>query len=174
VKDFLTKPETAQGRALYQELLGVHAALRRDLASVRRLAQECRDGRAAEKLQEEIAELESNSPLWRLKIGCLHYCRFVEAHHGAEDALLFPRLRQLNPEVGPIVDRLEGDHRKVAEDIVAVEEAAQALTGTDSVNARERLATGLDTLGDDLLAHLDFEEKSLEPTLSRLETWPPG
>jgi iron-sulfur cluster repair protein YtfE (RIC family) len=169
VKDFLAQPETPQGVAFYQELLWVHDRLRGDLATVRQLADDCRNGRAAEELQAEIGRLETNSPLWRLKMGCLHYCRFVEAHHGAEDAMLFPRLRQANPEIGPVVDRLEADHKRVAAGLVTVEEAAQALTGTDSEGARERLATGLDRLADDLLAHLDYEEQNLEATLRRIE-----
>jgi cell division septum initiation protein DivIVA len=169
VKDFLAQPETPQGSAFFEELLWVHSRLRKDLATVRRLAEECREGRPAEELQDEIASLEANSPLWRLKIGCLHYCHFVHSHHTAEDMMLFPRLRIANPELNPVIDKLEADHKEVADLLRKIEATAQALTGSDSDAARERLSGELDSLGDHLLAHLDYEEKNLEPSLRRIE-----
>src|SRR5262245_5697877 len=93
--------------SLYEELLWVHGAVRRDLDLVRRLADECLDGRPAGELVDEVRRLETNGPLWRLKVNCLRYCAFVHSHHGAEDAMLFPRLVIDNPELEPIVDRLE-------------------------------------------------------------------
>jgi iron-sulfur cluster repair protein YtfE (RIC family) len=161
--------ETGQGRALFQELLWVHGAIRRDLETVRRLATEVLEGLPAERLNAELRELEANGPLWQLKVNCLRYCRFVHLHHGAEDVLLFPRLRETNPAIGPVVDQLEADHRRVSHDLDEVEAAATHLTNGDSESARLRVAEGLDLLAANLLAHLDFEEREAGPTLRRLE-----
>jgi hypothetical protein len=108
MSEFTEGPETPEGKALFEELLWVHGMVRRDLDTVRRLADECQAGRPAEELADEIRELETNGPLWRLKVNCLRYCRFVHSHHGAEDALLFGgcvrRTRRLGPEphAGPL------------------------------------------------------------------------
>jgi Hemerythrin HHE cation binding domain len=161
--------ETEQGRALFQELLWVHRAIRRDLETVRRLASEVVVGLPADRLNAELEELEANGPLWQLKINCLRYCRFVHLHHGAEDALLFPRLRETNPEIGPVVDRLEDEHRRVSDQLDEVEAAAAELTNGGREAARRRVADGLNVLAEDLLAHLEFEEREAGPTLRRLE-----
>ena len=160
--------ETEQGRALFQELLWVHSVVRRDLDSVRRLAGEVVNGLPAEQLNAELDELQTNGPMWQLKVNCLRYCRFVHLHHHAEDVLLFPRLREADSDIGPVVDRLEADHRRV-DDLDEVEAAAAQLTDGDSEAARTRVADGLNVLAENLLAHLDFEEREAGPTLRRLE-----
>jgi iron-sulfur cluster repair protein YtfE (RIC family) len=162
-------PETEQGRALFRELLWVHSVVRRDLETVRRLAREVVDGLPAEQLNAELDELQTNGPLWQLKVNCLRYCRFVHLHHHAEDVLLFPRLRETDTDIGPVVDKLEADHRRVSDDLDEVEAAAVHLTNGDSETARERVADCLNVLAENLLAHLDFEEREAGPTLRRLE-----
>jgi hypothetical protein len=162
-------PETEQGRALFRELVWVHSAIRRDLETVRRLADEVLDGLPAGMLNDELKDLQANGPLWQLKINCLRYCRFVHLHHGAEDVLLFPRLRETDPAIGPVVDRLEDEHRRVSDQLDEVEAAALQLTNREGEAARRRVADGLTTLAEDLLAHLEFEEREAGPTLRRLE-----
>ena len=161
--------ETEQGRALFQELLWVHSVVRRDLETVRRLAAEVLNGLPAEQLNAELDALQTNGPLWQLKVNCLRYCRFVHLHHRAEDVLLFPRLRETDSAIGPVVDRLEADHRRVSDDLDAVEVAAAQLTNAEGEEARQRVADGLNVLAENLLEHLDFEEREAGPTLRRLE-----
>ena len=79
----------------------MHSVVRRDLETVQRLAGEVVDGLPAEQLKAELDELQTNGPLWRLKVNCLRYCRFVHSHHNAEDVLLFPRLRETDSEIVP-------------------------------------------------------------------------
>ena len=57
---------------------------------VEQLAVDVGDGLPGEAVEDALAELKTNGPLWQLKVNCLRYCRFVHAHHGAEDVLLFP------------------------------------------------------------------------------------
>jgi hypothetical protein len=161
--------ETAQGRAMFQELLWVHDMLRRDLETVRGLAADALNGRPTEEIQSEVSELKAGRPLWQLKLNCIHYCRFVEGHHGLEDAALFPALVRTDPGITPVVERLEREHRDVAETLVRVEEAVEELPDDGGEEERRRLADALQLLGDRLLVHLDFEEQSIGPTLRRLE-----
>lgn len=162
------KPETARGRAMFEELLWVHAAIRRDLEIVEQLAADVSEGLPGEAVEDALAELKTGGPLWQLKVNCLRYCRFVHAHHGAEDALLFPALRAADSSIGPVVDRLEADHRRVSDLLDVVEAAARALTETDGGEARRRVIDGLRDLHAHLLEHLDYEELRAGPTIRRL------
>lgn len=167
-----TRPETARGRVTYRLLLAVHAAVRSDLERVERLAAQALDGLPAEALTQELDELKRNGMLWRLKLDCLRYCRFVHSHHNAEDVAFFPELRETNPALNPVIDRLEADHRRVADDLDAVEAAARALADDEGQPARRAVADALETLGARLLEHLSYEERNLEATVLRLRDYP--
>jgi hemerythrin HHE cation binding domain-containing protein len=169
---FEQRPETARGRAIYELLLAVHAKIRRDLERVETLAGKAADGLPAEEVREQIHELKRDSMLWRLQVNCLRYCRFVHAHHHAEDAGFFPELRETNPAIDPVIDRLEGDHRRVSDDLDAVEAAANALSDDESQDARRRIVDTLLSLSENLLEHLSYEELSVEATVLRIrESW---
>ena len=160
---------TARGEAMFRELQWVHSMVRRDLAVVEQLAAEVADGLGGEEVEAALAELKTGGPLWQLKVNCLRYCRFVHSHHGAEDVLLFPALRAANPALGPVVDRLEADHRRVSDLLDAVEAAARALNGTPGEAARARVVDALQELHAHLLEHLDYEERSAGPTIRTLD-----
>ena len=162
-------PVTPQGEALYQDLLWVHNLLRQDLATVERLAVEVAEGAAAEEVVAGVRALETTGPLWRLRASCLHYCRFVHHHHRLEDLALFPELTRTNPSLGPVVDRLQKDHRRVADLLEGVESAVEALDGEDTPAARASVSTALEALAAHLLAHLELEEESVAETLLRWE-----
>ncbi len=164
-------PETAQGRAIFQELLWVHAAIRRDLTTVSELATEVGNGMAATEVRDRIEGLQTNGPLWQLKINCLQYCRFVHSHHNHEDALFFPRLREANPELAPVVDKLEADHREVSGLLDETEAAARDLGDGDDADGRDSLVSALEALAEQLIAHLDYEEERAGPTIRRLAGW---
>lgn len=160
------------GRHLMEELEWVHGAIRRDLATCKELAGQVASGAGAGHVEEEIRSLKNNSILWRLRVGCLTYCRFVHTHHRFEDVGIFPGLRRSSPELGPVVDRLEADHRRVSGRIEEVEAATRALVADDGARTRNRLVVALDDLGVDLLEHLKFEEDSIEPTVLGWDRWP--
>jgi hypothetical protein len=162
-------PETDRGRAMFEELLWVHSAIRRDLRLVEHLAADVGEGLPGEAVQDALAELKTTGPLWQLKVNCLRYCRFVHAHHGAEDVLLFPALRAVDPSIGPVVDRLEADHARVSDLLDVVEAAGRELTDTDGGDARRRVIDGLQDLHGHLLEHLDYEERNAGPAIRRLD-----
>jgi Hemerythrin HHE cation binding domain len=169
---FEAKPETARGRAMYGMLLAVHAAIRRDLDLIQGLATQALDGVDAEDLRRQLDELKRGSMLWRLQVNCLRYCSFVHSHHNAEDADFFPELRATNPAINPVIDRLQGDHRRVSGELDAVEAAANALADDEGRQARQALVDTLRTVAESLLEHLDYEELSIESTVLRLDEAP--
>jgi hypothetical protein len=162
-------PETDRGRAMFEELLWVHSIIRRDLEIVEKLAADVGAGLPGEAVQDALGELKTTGPLWQLKVNCLRYCRHVHAHHGAENVLLFPALRGVDPSIGPVVDRLEADHARVSDLLDAVEAAARSLTDTNGGDARRRIIDGLQDLHVHLLEHLDYEERHAGPTMRRLD-----
>jgi Hemerythrin HHE cation binding domain len=142
--------------------------LRRDLERVDALAREVAAGMPGAELEAELSELKAAGPLWQLKVNCLRYCRFVHLHHNLEDAMLFPALRDADPAIGPVVDRLEADHRRVSDLLHVVEAAAARLTAAEE-DARAGVVLALDELHAHLLEHLDYEELNAGPVLRRLE-----
>jgi hypothetical protein len=157
---------------MFRELLYIHSHLRRDLQTVRRLAEQARDGLSPETILAEIRNLETNSPLWQLKFGCMHYCRFVHAHHTIEDAALFPMVRKNDPSLSSVVDKLEEDHLVVHHITERIAEIAAEVASDASGVSRFKLVQALADLENHLLGHLDFEEQSLGPLLSSWDRWP--
>ena len=165
---FEARPQTVRGRVTYRLLLQVHAAIRSDLERVERLAAQAVDGLPADEVRRELEEIKRDGMLWRLRIDCLRYCRFVHSHHTAEDVAFFPELRTTNPAINPVIDRLEADHRRVSLDLDAVEAAAKALSDDEDEPARKAVADALEVLRERLLAHLDYEERSIHDTVLRV------
>jgi Hemerythrin HHE cation binding domain len=165
---FEETPETNRGRLLYELLVSVHAHIRGERDRVERLAAAVVDGLPAEGLEQELEALRSNSMLWQFQLGCLRYCRFVHLHHRAEDADLFGELEEVNPAIAPAVERLRAEHREVSDYLDAVEASARALTEDDSLEARRSVADALEALAGHLLAHLEYEERSVAATARRL------
>jgi hypothetical protein len=165
-------PQNPRGEALVAELRWVHGMIRRDLQTVRQLAEGTANGQPGDQIRAGISALAATGPLWQLKINCLRYCRFVHSHHHAESAMLFPALRRADPALNPVVDRLEAEHRAVSGRLDEVEAAAQALAGHDEASLRERLATALQDLSTELLEHLQYEEDHISDTLRTWPGWP--
>jgi hypothetical protein len=157
---------------MFRELLLIHSLLRRDLQRVRRLADAARDGLSPQAILTEIRELETNSPLWRLKFGCFYYCRFVHAHHTIEDAAVFPMVRKHDPSLNRVVDRLEEDHLKVHHITERIAAVAERVPDDASGISRLELVAALTELEEHLLAHLAREEEALGPLLSTWDHWP--
>ena len=163
----LTNPgdEQKPGESFVQELLWVHDMIRRDLVAVRRLAADALDGAPPEDLSAEIESLQTKGPLWKLRMNCMHYCRFVHGHHSLEDQAMFPALLESNPELSPVLDKLKADHREIAGYLDEIAESIGELQWDETPSSRQRLAAALDRLSEHLLVHLDYEEEALSPTL---------
>ncbi|HVC38983.1 MAG TPA: hemerythrin domain-containing protein [Candidatus Dormibacteraeota bacterium] len=160
--------EASEPTSFLDELRWVHSLLRRDLEACQTLAESVDGGAPADRVREEIEALRRRGPLFQLQLNCLRFCQFVHGHHGAEDAALFPAVRRANPELGPSVDRLEADHRRVSDLLREVELASLSLSAEEGGPERMRLSHRLRELASHLLEHLAFEEESLGPILA---TW---
>lgn len=156
---------------LFAELLVIHSMIRRDLEVVEVLAKDAAGIAPAAELRERLGELKESTMLWQLRFGCLNWCRFVHGHHGLEDRAIFSAIRRTDPALEPVVDRLESEHRGVAALLHEVEAAAEGLDDSGDEAGRMPLVAALGRLREVLLAHLAFEEESLEPALARMSSW---
>jgi hypothetical protein len=73
-----------------------------------------------------------------------------------------------------VVDKLEADHRRVSGHLDEVEAAADDLVRADTPAGRKRMVEALGAVAEYLLAHLDYEEQAITPTLRGWDRWPMG
>jgi Hemerythrin HHE cation binding domain len=138
-------------------MMGIaHAAFRRDLARVRLVLTATpapHDGR-----RQAVAD----QVLWLMQ--ALH------AHHDAEDAGLWPLVRQRNPAAAELLDAMEADHRAIVPAMQALTEAARQYGSTDSDGPRLELMQALDSLTAVLEPHLNREVRDAMPVVAQALT----
>ncbi len=89
---------------------------------------------------------------------------FLEAHHGTEDALVFPLLVERVPEdQRSLVSTIAGQHEPLLDTLEAATAAVEAFVAEPSDGTREAAATALAQLDEELCAHLDQEETEILP-----------
>jgi hypothetical protein len=152
------------GRAIAGHLIQVHDHLRSELAQIRDLICQVRDGETG---VAEARSAISQMTLRNKTLGthCASYCRIVTWHHTLEDQAVFPHLRAHEPGLGPVLDRLASEHETihtVLEDVDA--ELVRLLRGPGDSS---RLQQAADLLSDVLLSHLAYEEAQLVEPLAR-------
>lgn len=84
-------------------------------------------------------------------------------HHPKETELLFPKVRERAPQVGPVIDRLDADH---ARGEAAIRELEHALLAFEVMGAsrREAFEAALQRYIGFYLDHMAVEERELLPT----------
>jgi hypothetical protein len=158
---------TAHGRAIAGHLVEIHDHLRTELAQIRDLIGQVRDGAGAARVRSAINQMTMRQNSWTLGAYCASYCRIVTGHHTLEDQAVFPHLRAREPGLGPVLDRLADEHKaihKVLEDVDAALVEHLRDSGTGSFAGLQEAA---DILTDVLLSHLAYEEAQLVEPLAR-------
>lgn len=122
----------------------VHGAFRRELALIR----------------DETAAAPGLRVGAQLRINCLTLCRGLEHHHTSEDGAMFPALARSRPDLAPVLERLDREHREIA----ALLGEMQRLLADEEADAG-RLAEEVRRLTGELEEHLDYEEEQLIPVL---------
>ena len=83
-------------------------------------------------------------------------------HHPKEDDVLFPRLRERDPEAAPLLDRLGADHRVGAERLAGLRAALTAVL-RDEADAEADLADRLAAYAKAQIDHIRLEETEILP-----------
>ena len=157
---------TPGGRAASRQLIHVHDMLRNELATIRDLIAQVRDGQmSAGVARSQLNEMTMRQNSWTMGAYCQSYCRVVTQHHWAEDAAVFPHLRAREPGLGPVLDRLREEHGIIHEVLDSVDRALVAFVAQPG-DVTE-LQEAADQLTDTLLSHLAYEERQLLEPLAR-------
>jgi hypothetical protein len=166
-----TYPAHLQASA--QHLVDIHDGLRAELEQVRGVLDQVRRGHltvgAARSVVNTMTMRQNN---WTLGAYCESYCRIVTGHHTLEDHSLFPHLRRSEPGLGPVLNRLEEEHRVIHEVLEQFDRALVQLvtadgTGRSGTEALDEVQHAVDLLTDTLLSHLAYEERELIGPLAR-------
>jgi iron-sulfur cluster repair protein YtfE (RIC family) len=153
-----SEASNAVGQRLFEELVVVHDAIRRDLRSLADALAAAPDARPS-RLDGVIESIGNDGTLWELRHRCLRHCRFVLGHHAIEDQVLFPAVAD-SPRAAPdVLNRLGSEHREIARHVSAFAEAAR--TAGDDEGRLDELRGALDVLTEAVLSHLAFEEDVL-------------
>jgi hemerythrin-like domain-containing protein len=88
-------------------------------------------------------------------------------HHTKESGLLFPRLRERAPELGPVIDRLDREHARGEQ---AIRDLEHALLAFEVMGERRRAAfeQAVERYVAFYLEHMAVEEDELLPAARRL------
>jgi alkanesulfonate monooxygenase SsuD/methylene tetrahydromethanopterin reductase-like flavin-dependent oxidoreductase (luciferase family)/hemerythrin-like domain-containing protein len=158
---------TADQQAAAQHLVDVHDHLRAELTQLRDLIEQVASGTLDPGVaRSHINEMTMRQNDWTLGAYCAQYCRLVTGHHTLEDRSIFPHLKRSDPELVPVVDRLEQEHNVIADVLDQVDRALVALvTEPDGIAA---LRAAVDLLTDTMQSHLSYEERELVEPLARL------
>jgi len=157
----------ASGRARARQLVDIHDHLRHELAQVREIVAQVAEGTLGiGDARSTINRMTMRQNNWTAGAYCASYCRLVTMHHTAEDILLFPQLRRLDPGLAPVVGRLEEEHHAIAGVLERVDAGLVALV--DDPDRVPELTEAVDLLADALLSHLSYEEHQLLEPLARL------
>jgi hemerythrin-like domain-containing protein len=95
---------------------------------------------------------------------------FLHHHHHGEDELVWPKLRERVALEVELIARMEAQHEAVAVLVVELERDLPGWSLSADAEAGERLATTLEKLAQDLVAHLDEEERSILPLVAQTFT----
>ena len=101
---------------------------------------------------------------------CMAFCSALERHHSGEDRSVFPALARKSPELRPLLEELERDHRFIAEILRRLNELIDTFGSTgarDSIQIRQTHHE-IEGLAAILESHLRFEEKKIVDSLNEI------
>jgi alkanesulfonate monooxygenase SsuD/methylene tetrahydromethanopterin reductase-like flavin-dependent oxidoreductase (luciferase family) len=161
------EPVPDVGRAGRQTLLAIHQHLRQELAKLREVIQEVRDGRSsAVQARSYLNEMTMRQNYWTLGAFCSAYCRVVSVHHAIEDQSLFADLKAADQSLTPILERLRHEHEGIARVLGDID--AALVTMVEDEKHLDDTQAAVEHLSDALLAHLQYEEDQLLEPIGRL------
>ncbi|WP_327008606.1 hemerythrin domain-containing protein [Dactylosporangium sp. NBC_01737] len=143
---------TTVERPWVQEMVVVHRVFRRESRLLPELVRGVRPG--------DVERARFLAGMFR------EYDKGLHSHHTSEDALLWPKLLARVDLDADLVLRMEQQHEVVAQGLHVVMERLAAWEADASAAARDALAAAMDRHRQDLLVHLDEEERSVLPLVS--------
>ncbi len=159
------------GKAIGRHLVDVHDHLRRELGQLRDLLDQVKQGIVSiAAARAELNDMTMRQNNWTLGAYCAAYCTMLTQHHGLENRAVFPHLRQADPGLGPVIDRLEQEHSIIHELVAGIDPVLVDLVR--SPGDFGRLQNAVDVLTGAIESHLSYEEQQITEPLSRFGFYP--
>jgi len=118
---------------------------------------------ALEIARESVAAGEPAAPALDPLTSCWVFCTALDGHHGGEDAVLFPAVRAVRPELADVLDDLGRDHRMIGHLLMELRhDLASGASGDELV----RHLDGIDAV---MTTHFRYEEKRLLGVLDEID-----
>jgi hypothetical protein len=155
-----------RGLAVGQHLIEVHDHYRAELEQVRDLLSRVAKGiTAAGDARGELNRLTIRANDWALGGACQLQCVSLTEHHGMEDAAIFPHLRQRQPSLAEVLDKLDAEHHAIGEVLEGIDAALIHLVQHPADLGP--VTEAIDLLSDTLLSHFAYEEREITGPLAR-------
>ncbi|WP_326798539.1 hemerythrin domain-containing protein [Streptomyces sp. NBC_01808] len=139
--------------AFGDELLAIHRGLRAELA----------------RLRTETDDYLAGGPRPRdLKAHCLAFCTALTSHHTGEDRGAFPALAARDPELRPLIAKMEEDHAMMSGLLQSLERVLDTLPEDPGEGDAARVRGELEGLSAIVESHFRFEERTIVAALNAL------
>jgi alkanesulfonate monooxygenase SsuD/methylene tetrahydromethanopterin reductase-like flavin-dependent oxidoreductase (luciferase family)/hemerythrin-like domain-containing protein len=162
---------TARSKAIGRHLLDVHDHLRTELAQLRDLLDQVRQGtQSAGRVRALLHDMAMRQNNWTFGAYCAAYCTLVSQHHALEDTSVFPHLRKADAGLEPVIDRLEAEHVVIHSVVDGLDRAL--VEHIEAPGDFGPVQDALDLLTDTLLSHLAYEEQQIMEPLARHGFYP--
>jgi Hemerythrin HHE cation binding domain len=149
-----------RGLAVGSHLVDVHDHYRTEMAQIREALEQVRGGtRTIGDARAAINAMTIRVNNWALGGMCQLQCRSLTEHHGLESSSIFPYLRETQPSLGPVIDRLDEEHLVIHDLLEAIDAALVHLA--QSPLDYEPITEAVDLLSDTIASHFAYEEQEL-------------
>ena len=158
---------TPAQQGLGRHLVEVHDGYRKEMRQVRDAVDRVTAGSRGPQVGSPVSRLTARQDQWMLGTFCATFCRLVAVHHAAEDETMFPAIVARDAALGPVVEKLEQEHRVIAQLLGRLDAAcAEMIANPAHLN---RVRTAVERLSVALASHFAYEEEELVEPLGRLE-----
>jgi iron-sulfur cluster repair protein YtfE (RIC family) len=160
--DGVSEEQRERGRHLAM----IHAMHLQELAQARRAMERVKAGEAAvSDVAEAVSAMQMNANYRLFGNLCGRECRMLEFHHTAEDQYLFPLLRDVDPHLRKVVERLSGEHQVIGQLLERLEAAAVRAVTTPGAETFGPLSEVFLTLERIVRSHFGYEQTQLEAAI---------
>jgi Hemerythrin HHE cation binding domain len=155
-----------RGVSAGKHLLQVHDHYRQEMEQVRDVLRQVEEGTAAiGDARGALNAMTIRANDWTLGGYCQAQCVSLTQHHGMETEGVFPWLRRSQPDLAPVIDRLNQEHLAIHDVLEGVDRALVHLAGHPTDYGP--ITAAIDLLTDTLGSHFAYEERELIGPLSR-------
>ncbi|CAM5649836.1 hypothetical protein GCM10010329_10150 [Streptomyces spiroverticillatus] len=155
-----------EGIAAAQHFKDMHDMYRREMCQVRESLRQVEEGvRSIGDARDDLNRMSIRANDWALGGICQRQCLSLTGHHTMETTVNFPFLAATDPDLVPVVERLDQEHLAIHGLIEDIDRALIHLVTHPADFAPLREA--LDLLSDTLLSHFAYEERELLAPFAR-------